>query len=69
MEESILIARLLGLLRIFLGEALNVKPACEMRGPGEAFDDRNSQTGEKREHTRQGDKSTNYPRSSGTRTK
>ncbi len=40
----ILIARLLGLLRIFLGEALTLSLLCNV-WPGEAFDDRNSAHG------------------------
>jgi hypothetical protein len=39
--EIILIARLLGLLRIFLGEALTLS-LLRNAWPGEAFDDRNS---------------------------
>jgi hypothetical protein len=42
----ILIARLLGLLRIFLGEALTLR-LLRNAWPGEAFDDRNSVHGRK----------------------
>jgi hypothetical protein len=42
----ILIARLLGLLRIFLGEALTLS-LLRNAWPGEAFDDRNSGNGRK----------------------
>jgi hypothetical protein len=42
----ILIARLLGLLRIFLGEALTLS-LLHHEWPGEAFDDRNSVHGRK----------------------
>jgi hypothetical protein len=42
----ILIARLLGLLRIFLGEALTLS-LLRNAWPGEAFDDRNSAHGRK----------------------
>ena len=44
----ILIARLLGLLRIFLGEALTLS-LLRNAWPGEALDDRNSPHGRKRE--------------------
>jgi hypothetical protein len=42
----ILIARLLGLLRIFLGEALTLR-LLRNAWPGEAFDDRNAGSGRK----------------------
>ena len=42
--EIILIARLLGLLRIFLGEALTLS-LLRNSWPGEIFDDRNSENG------------------------
>jgi hypothetical protein len=42
----ILIARLLGLLRIFLGEALTLS-LLRVAWPGEVFDDRNSAQGRK----------------------
>jgi hypothetical protein len=42
----ILIARLLGLLRIFIGEALTLS-LLRNAWPGEAFDDRNSENGRK----------------------
>jgi hypothetical protein len=42
--EIILIARLLGLLRIFLGEALTIS-LLRNAWPGEIFDDRNSENG------------------------
>ena len=42
----ILIARLLGLLRVFLGEALTVS-LLRNAWPGEAFDDRNTGNGRK----------------------
>jgi hypothetical protein len=42
--EIILIARLLGLLRIFLGEALTIS-LLRIAWPGEIFDDRNSENG------------------------
>jgi len=45
-EEIILITRLLGLLRIFLGEALTLS-LLRNAWPGEAFDDRNSTHGRK----------------------
>ena len=44
----ILIARLLGMLRIFLGEALTLS-LLRNAWPGEALDDRNSAHGRKRE--------------------
>jgi hypothetical protein len=44
--EIILIARLLGLLRIFLGEALTLS-LLRNAWPGEVFDDRNSAHGRK----------------------
>ena len=44
--EIILIARLLGLLRIFLGEALTLS-LLRNAWPGEAFDDRNAENGRK----------------------
>jgi len=46
----ILIARLLGLLHIFLGETLTVG-LLRVTWPGAALDDCNSGTGETREHT------------------
>jgi hypothetical protein len=42
--EIVLIARLLGLLRIFLGEALTIS-LLRNAWPGEIFDDRNSENG------------------------
>jgi hypothetical protein len=45
-EGIILIARLLGLLLIFLGEALTLS-LLRNAWPGEAFDDRNSAYGRK----------------------
>jgi hypothetical protein len=42
----ILIARLLGLLRVFLGEALTLS-LLRNAWPGEAFDDRNAGDGRK----------------------
>jgi hypothetical protein len=42
--EIILIARLLGLLRVFLGEALTLSLLRDA-WPGEAFDDRNAGNG------------------------
>ena len=45
-EGIILIARLLGLLRIFLGEALTLSLLRNV-WPGEAFDDRNAGNGRK----------------------
>ena len=42
----ILIARLLGLLRLFLGEALTLS-LLRSAWPGEAFDDRNAESGRK----------------------
>ena len=42
--EIILIARLLGLLRLFLGEALTLS-LLRSAWPGEVFDDRNSEHG------------------------
>jgi hypothetical protein len=42
----VLIARLLGLLRIFLGEALTLS-LLRNAWPGEVFDDRNSALGRK----------------------
>jgi hypothetical protein len=42
----ILIARLLGLLRIFIGEALTLS-LLRNAWPGEVFDDRNSENGRK----------------------
>ena len=45
-QGIVLIARLLGLLRIFLGEALTLS-LLRNAWPGEAFDDRNSGTGRK----------------------
>ena len=44
--EIILIARLLGLLRIFLGEALTLS-LLRNAWPGDAFDDRNAGNGRK----------------------
>jgi hypothetical protein len=44
--EIILIARLLGLLRLFLGEALTLS-LLRSTWPGEAFEDRNSLHGRK----------------------
>ena len=44
--EIILIARLLGLLLLFLGEALTLS-LLRITWPGEAFDDRNSENGRK----------------------
>ena len=46
----ILIARLLGLLHIFLGETLTAR-LLRVTWPGAALDDCNSGTGETREHT------------------
>jgi len=43
---DILIARLLGLLRIFIGEALTLS-LLRSAWPGEVFDDRNSENGRK----------------------
>ena len=43
---DILIARLLGLLRIFIGEALTLS-LLRNAWPGEVFDDRNSENGRK----------------------
>ena len=60
----ILIARLLGLLRIFLGEALTLS-LLRKAWPGEAFDDRNAETGEKLEHPRQSEDQQTTHRSSG----
>ena len=45
-QGIVLIARLLGLLRIFLGEALTLS-LLRNAWPGEAFDDRNSGNGRK----------------------
>jgi len=45
-EGAVLIARLLGLLLIFLGEALTLS-LLRNAWPGEAFDDRNSAHGRK----------------------
>ena len=45
----ILIARLLGLLRTFLGEALTLS-LLRNAWPGEVFDNHNRHTGESREH-------------------
>jgi hypothetical protein len=50
-EGIILIARLLGLLHLFLGEALTLS-LLRITWPGAAFDDRSSRTGDKLEHTR-----------------
>jgi hypothetical protein len=47
----ILIARLLGLLHIFLGEALTLS-VLRVTWPGSALDDAIQRTGETREHTR-----------------
>jgi hypothetical protein len=44
--EIILIARLLGLLRVFLGEALTIS-LLRNAWPSEIFDDRNSENGRK----------------------
>jgi hypothetical protein len=44
--EIILIARLLGLLRLFLGEALTLS-LLHNAWPGEVFEDRNSEHGRK----------------------
>lgn len=48
--EAIFIARLLGLLLTFIGEALTLRLVQEI-WPDAAFDDSNRVTGEKREHT------------------
>lgn len=48
--EAIFIARLLGLLLTFIGEALTLRLVQEI-WPDAAFDDSNQVTGEKREHT------------------
>jgi hypothetical protein len=45
-REIILIARILGLLLLFLGEAI-VLSLLRITWPGEAFDDRNSENGRK----------------------
>jgi len=60
----ILIDRLLGLLRIFVGEALTLSLLRNV-WPGEAFDDRNSVHGEKREHPRQSEDQQTTHRGSG----
>jgi len=50
--EIILIARLLGLLRLFLGEVLTLS-LLRVTWPGGAFDDYSSEIWRKREHPRQ----------------
>ncbi len=51
-EGIILIARLLGLLRLLIGEAITLS-LLRNAWPGEVFDDRTQRTGEKREHSKQ----------------
>jgi hypothetical protein len=62
----VLIARLLGLLRIFLGEALTLS-CCAMRGRAKFLTIAIRHTGEKRAHPRQSEDKQTTDRSSGPR--